>query len=342
MILSLLGAALASAWAAASTPCPVGMLEVRPNVCRHQGLYVDEAHPSGLRQRLIPDKTELAAPRIALGRLLFFDPVLSRHKDMSCATCHDPRRHLTGDRKTKRDAPPLWNVTFKRRFFWDGRAKTPEEQALGPLRDPTEMGLAVGEAAARVSEIPAYRALFLDAFGPVKVDDGLVVSAIADFERTLTSLGSRYDRYAGGDFAAFSDEELKGFNVFRSFVSRCPECHTPPLFTNGQLAVIGAPEKAGDVGQAMLVPSLRNVSRTAPYMHSGAFANLDEVLEFYKNGGGPDVAAAAKLPLHWHMRPLPLEPDEIRAIKTFLLTLDDESRLPEIPAEVPSGLPVLP
>ncbi len=77
-------------------------------------------------------------------------------------------------------------------------------------------------------------------------------------------------------------------------------------------------------------------------MHSGAFANLDEVLAFYKNGGGPEVAAAANLPLHWHMRPLPLEPDEIRAIRTFLLTLDDESRLPEIPAKVPSGLPVLP
>jgi cytochrome c peroxidase len=338
----MIGVALTLALAVTPPPpCPTGMEEVRTGVCRHAGLYVDEANPSGLRQKLTPDKPELDSRRIELGRLLFFDRLLSRDRTLSCASCHDPRQGLSAPRRTVLEAPALWNATFKRRFFWDGRAVTLEEQALGPLREPTEMAMAPGEPAERVKANPEYRELFLQAFGPTEITDELIVAAIADFERTLVSLGSRFDRYAAGDFAAFSAEELKGFNVFRSFVSRCPECHTPPLFTNGQLALIGAPEAGHGTPKPMLVPSLRNVSRTAPYMQSGAFDTLDEVLAFYKRGGGPDVAAKAKLPIHWHMRPLPLTGDELAALKAFLLTLDDESRLPEVPAAVPSGLPVL-
>lgn len=335
---------------AAALACPKGMTAVRENVCRHQSAYVDEVEPSGLKQRLVPDKPLLDARQIELGRLLFFDPVLSKDKNMACATCHDPRRHLTDGQKLskgrsgplKRNAPPLWNLTFKQRYFWDGRARTMEDQALVPLTAEDEMALVPGEAGKRVAAIPGYRAKFQEIHGDLPVTDGLVVQAIADFERSLTSLSSRYDRYAQGDFKALSAEELKGLNVFRSFVSRCPECHTPPLFTNGQLAVIGAPELPGETAQPMLVPSLRNVSQTAPYMHSGAFATLDEVVEFYRIGGGPSVAKAANLPLHWHIRPMPLGPAETKALVAFLKTLDDETLLPEIPKAVPSGLPLLP
>ncbi len=347
----LLVAALAfPAGAAAAAPCPAGMREVRENVCRHQGFYVDAPVSSGLRQRLVPDKPELDARAVELGRLLFFDPLLSQDRNMSCATCHDPRRHLTDGLKVsrgragnlKRNAPPLWNLTFKSRFFWDGRAKTLEHQALIPLTAPDEMAMAPGEAGRRVAEVPEYRERFQELHGDVKITDWLVAEAIADFERTLTSLNSRYDRYAAGDFSALSPEELKGLNVFRSFVSRCPECHTPPLFTNGQLAVIGAPEAHGEVGQEMLVPSLRNVAETPPYMHSGMIATLTDAVEFYRKGGGPDVAKAAGLPLHWHMRPMPLGPAETKAIVAFLETLTDETLLPESPKTVPSGLPLFP
>lgn len=335
---------------AAAVPCPPGMREVRENVCRHQGLYVDAAQSSGLKQVLVPDKPELDARLIELGRLLFFDPLLSQERNMSCATCHDPRRHLTDGKKVsrgrvadlKRNAPPIWNLTFKRRFFWDGRARTIEDQALVPLTAADEMAMGPGEAAARVAGVPEYRERFREVHGDVPLTDGLVAQAIADFERSLTSLDSRYDRYAAGDFAAFSPEELKGLNVFRSFVSRCPECHTPPLFTNGQLAVIGAPEVPGDVAGEVLVPSLRNVAETAPYMHSGAFATLDDVVEFYRTGGGPSVAKAAGFPLHWHMRPMPLGPAETKAIVAFLKTLTDETLLPKAPKTVPSGLPLFP
>jgi cytochrome c peroxidase len=299
---------------------------------------------------LTPDKPALDPESIALGHLLFFDPVLSRDGDLSCAHCHDPRLGLAdgmvisrgrGGKLLQRNAPPVWNMTFKRHFFWDGRVASLEDQALVPMYHQDEFANAPGEAAARVGAIAEYAARFSRVFGKAPLDDRMIAVAISDFQRSLVSLGSRYDRYALGDHAALSPDETEGLNVFRSFVSRCPECHTPPLFSNGQHAVIGAPRGNDPEFAPFLVPSLRNVNRTAPYMHSGGIATLADVLRFYDRGGGRGSLAGEAHRLHWHIRPLGLSDRQKEVVVTFLEALTDESALPKVPQSVPSGLPIL-
>jgi cytochrome c peroxidase len=208
---------------------------------------------------------------------------------------------------------------------------------------------------ASLNRSASYRRLFGEAFpreatGPVT--ERQVQAALAAFQTSLISLNSRYDRYVHGYAAALSPREIAGLNVFRSFVARCSECHTPPLFTNDQIAVIGAPEPAGrpfDVGAeatfgspklkgAFKVPTLRNVARTAPYMHSGAFAELRDAVEFYNKGRGHAVPKDMHLYLHWHITDPQLTAAEIDRVVDFLGALTDEAFLPATPARVPSGL----
>jgi cytochrome c peroxidase len=155
-----------------------------------------------------------------------------------------------------------------------------------------------------------------------------------------------------GYTAALDERELEGLNVFRSFVARCAECHTPPLFTNGEVAVIGAPEPRGRVFDAgaqqtfqaprlrggFKVPTLRNIARTAPYMHSGVFTTLRETIDFYNKGRGNAVPPGEPLYLHWHISSPDLSEREVDRLVDFLQTLTDEAFLPQVPARVPSGL----
>lgn len=178
-------------------------------------------------------------------------------------------------------------------------------------------------------------------------------SALAAFESSLISLNSRYDLYAHGIHSALTPEEIEGMNVFRSFVARCAECHTPPLFTNQQLAVLGVPEPeqrpldpgaqaiSGDATQraAFKVPSLRNVTRTAPYMHAGNFPTLRETVAFYTGGRGHAVPENEQLMIHWHIWNPELADHELDRLVDFLGALTDEGFMPEIPERVPSGLP---
>ena len=202
-----------------------------------------------------------------------------------------------------------------------------------------------------------YRRLFRQAFpgSGDTITEADVYTALAAFQTTLISLNSRYDRYAHGYAAALNEREIAGLNVFRSFVARCAECHTPPLFTNGQVAVIGAPEPAGhpfDVGAektfdaiklrgGFKVPTLRNIALTAPYMHSGAFGTLRETVAFYNKGRGNAVPPGESLYLHWHISSPDLTETELDLLVDFLQTLTDETFRPEIPLRVPSGLPPL-
>jgi cytochrome c peroxidase len=199
-----------------------------------------------------------------------------------------------------------------------------------------------------------YRRLFREAFpgDADAVTERQVYTALTAFETSLVSLNSRYDRYVHGYDAALSEHEIEGLNVFRSFVARCSECHTPPLFTNEQIAVIGMPEPGGrtfDVGaEATLgspklkggfkVPTLRNITSTAPYSHSGAFADLHGAVEFYNKGRGNAVPAGMHLYLHWHISDPKLSDIEVDRIVDFLGALTDETFLPQRPAQVPSGL----
>ena len=199
---------------------------------------------------LPPARDGFSPQQIDLGRYLFFDPLLSGDNSISCASCHHPdlgfsdgrpRSKGIGGAEVRRAAPSLWNVAFQKRLFWDARSATLEEQVTGPLYDSAEMGSEPAVLLAKIGENATYRRLFRDAFpgseGPPTLQQ--LYRAIAAFQVSLISLNSRYDRYAHGSHSALSEQEIEGMNVFRSFVARCAECHTPPLFTNQQIAVIG-------------------------------------------------------------------------------------------------------
>ncbi len=319
----------------------------------------------GLKTGLPPVRDGFTPQQIDLGRLLFFDPALSVNGRIACATCHSPRHGFADARprsqgalgdEVSRNAPSLWNVAFLRRFFWDGRAQSLEEQVQGPLYGRREMATSPARLVAALNAIPEYRRLFAQAFPDAAA--GLraehVYRALAAFESSLISLNSRYDLYAHGISSALTREELEGLNVFRSFVARCAECHTPPLFTNQQIAVIGMPDPAGrpfDAGAGALdgepmrrggfkVPSLRNVALTGPYGHAGQFATLRETVAFYTGGRGHAVPRGEQLRLHWHIWEPKLSDRELDRLVDFLQSLTDESFRPETPRRVPSGRPV--
>ena len=349
--------------------CPPSFKKTEAGVCELRSLYqfYDSLQNKGLggTQTALPEHRDGFTPeQIDLGRYLFFDPALSGDGTVSCASCHQPALGFSdgrgrsvgiGGHTVTRAAPSLWNVAFQKRLFWDARADSLEEQAQGPLYAEDEMGNSPQQLLATLSSNPIYFALFRQAYPLGELDEislGQVYRALAAFQSSLISLNSRYDRYAHGYHAALTDKEIEGMNVFRSFVARCAECHTPPLFTNQQIAVIGAPEPAGlpmDVGaEAILneprlkagfkVPSLRNVARTAPYMHSGGFETLRETVSFYNEGRGHAVPEGVDLHLHWHIWEPNLTDYEIDRVVDFLHTLTDESLTPQIPRRVPSGL----
>lgn len=300
----------------------------------------------------------------ALGRLLFYDPVLSANDDLACASCHQPDLGFSDGRalsqgahgeNLRRNAPSLWNVAYATSLFWDGRASSLEDQMLVPLTAEAEMGANLDEMLDQLRAIPEYQQRFASAFGgddPIETQN--VVAAIAAFERTLISNNSPFDRFAAGDFNALTPAQRRGFNVFRSAQTRCFECHTWPNFTNNTFHVLGVPDadpahpdlgrietvNAAPGERAFLTPSLRNVALSAPYMHDGAFATLEEVIDFYAKGGGPafgvDVAVDDKV------RGFTLTDQQTSDLIAFLYALTDEpADLIAIPDSVPSGLPVI-
>ena len=314
--------------------CPPGF-ELSSGHCELRSLYqmypsLQEAGVGGLKTGLPEWRDGFSPEQTDLGRYLFFDPVLSGDGSVSCASCHHPDQGFADglgqsvgidDSVLPRSAPTLWNVAFLKSFFWDGRASSLEEQMQGPLYDAHEMGSNPQLLLKTLNGIPAYQQLFAQAFPNDFIDSGSQVrldhiyAAITAFQVSLISLNSRYDQYAHGYADALSGPEKEGLNIFRSFVARCAECHTPPLFTNQQLAVIGTPEPEGmpfDAGAQVpmkepsqrggfKVPSLRNIALTAPYMHSGRFASLREAAAFYTGGRGHAVPKGEELKIHWHI-----------------------------------------
>lgn len=354
-----------------SPNCPPGFQKSGQNTCKLHSFYqmyasLENKGVGGLRTGLPDVRDGFSPQQIDLGRLLFFDPLLSGDGSLSCASCHDPDLGfgdgrgrsvgVTGE-EVPRSAPTLWNVAFLKSFFWDARATTLEEQMEGPLYAEYEMGNSPEKLLDALNANSDYRRLFAAAFGN---DPGYMISldqiyhAIAAFETSLISLNSRYDQYAHGYHEALTSKEIEGLNIFRSFVARCAECHTPPLFTNQQIAVLGTPEPKGmprDVGAAATfddpelrgafkVPTLRNITKTGPYMHSGRFETLREAVKFYTGGRGHAVPKGEWLNLHWHIWEPDLKDSELDRLVDFLGTLNDETFRPKVPASVPSGLPV--
>jgi parallel beta-helix repeat protein len=324
----------------------------------------------------VPADNQPSASKAELGRLLYFDPVLSGANDISCATCHHPDLGFADGRglamgkggrgvgpgraggvEIRRGAPSIWNAGYSERQFWDGRAASLEEQARGPITSPDEMDQKPDLLVQELVAIPEYVRLFDAAFGGrggSAVTFENVLRAIATFERTLVSDRSRFDRYVSGDTSALTPAERRGLTLFRSLKTRCFECHGFPTFASADFKVVGVPDlpgRAPDRGRAetgagpayeraFKVPSLRNVGRTAPYMHNGAFRTLDDVLDFYAKGGGRG-AGIVLANQDDKVRAFPLAASEKADIIAFLNALTDESRRPGVPDRVPSGLLVV-
>ena len=349
--------------------CPPSFELVANNRCELRTLYqfytsIQDRGVGGTHTALPPNREGFSPQQIDLGRYLFFDPILSGNRQVACATCHDPTQGFSDGRalslgahgdQADRSAPSLWNTAFLRSFFWDARASSLEQQATGPLYSKIEMDNTPDRLIASLLENEHYPVMFNQAFARRGLSIQTVYTALAAFQTSLISLNSRYDEYAHGNHKALNEQEIAGLNVFRSFVARCAECHTPPLFTNNQIAVIGTPEPNGrelDVGAektfgstklkgGFKVPSLRNIAQTAPYMHSGGFSNLRDVAEFYTKGRGHAVPEGVEMQLHWHIWEPDLQPHELDQIVAFLHTLSDEKFSPKIPSRLPSGLPLV-
>ncbi len=350
-----------------SATCPPGFELMAGNACELRTLYqfygsTQDRGVGGTQTGLPTHRDGFSPQQIDLGRFLFFDPALSGDGTQSCASCHEPDKGFadglalsTGahGRKTSRSSPTLWNSAFLSSFFWDARANTLEEQAEGPLYAEVEMNNTPAQLLQTLNDNPIYQRMFDEAFdGRNGITLDQIYTALTAFQTSLISLNSRYDQYAHGNHDALTAEEIAGFNVFRSFVARCSECHTPPLFTNNQIAVIGAPEPEGvalDVGAEITfnakklkggfkVPTLRNIDLTAPYMHSGVFDNLRDATEFYTKGRGHAVPEGVEMQLHWHIWEPDLTDHELDLIVSFMKTLTDENFKPTTPTAVPSGL----
>jgi cytochrome c peroxidase len=234
--------------------------------------------------------------KIELGRRLFFDRRLSRDGSVACASCHDPDRAYSDSRQIavgafgrrgRRNAPAIINRAYGRMFFWDGRVATLEEQVLKPIEDPNEMDLPVAEASSRVGLAPEEMS-----------------RALATFVRSILSGNSRYDRFVNGDRAALSAEEQAGLQLFRG-KAKCVACHVGPNFTDDRLHNTGIAwrdSRFADVGAGegnFKTATLRDIARTAPYMHDGSVATLEEVVGYYDRGGNRNPHLDAELhPLH--------------------------------------------
>lgn len=280
--------------------------------------------------------------RAELGRKLFFDPILSSDRTISCASCHKPEFAFVDNARVsrgvggatgQRNTPSVMNSLARVSFFWDGRASTLEEQAVFPIENPAEMNLPIAEALERLNADAEYAKAFAALYGGPATAKSLG-RALAAFQKTLETANSPYDRYAQGDDSAMSEAAKRGRHLFID-KANCASCHSGEDFTSDRFENIGLYNGAelNDRGRAEVtgresdagsfkVPSLRNVAVTAPYMHNGMFATLREVIDYY-NEPDKHVRAAknrdAKLD-----EPLGLSEQEIADLEAFMHALTDD------------------
>jgi cytochrome c peroxidase len=298
-------------------------------------------------QVVYPEDNAFSPAREQLGRMLFFDPRLSGSKWISCATCHNPalawgdglpRAIGHGMQQLGRRTPTILNLAWAPALFWDGRAETLEEQALGPVAAAGEMNLDLDEMVARLKQIDGYAPLFAKAYPGEEISAPTVAKAIATFERGIVSAQAPFDRWVAGDEQAISTPAKRGFALFND-KARCSQCHSTWRFTNDSfhdIGIEGTDEGRGvvtpfitETHHAFKTPTLRNVARRAPYMHDGSVATLDAVIEIYDRGG-----IVRRPSLSREITPLRLTPQEKQDLLAFMLTLtseDAEVRVPALP-----------
>ncbi len=293
--------------------------------------------PRGLDAYMpVPDDNPLTDRKVELGRRLFFDRLLSRDNALACATCHDPQRAFTDGRPVAagvlgragtRNAPTLINRGYGRSQFWDGRAPSLEEQVLEPIVNPAELDLTLDEAVGRLARDGGYRSRFTQAFGS-DVNATSLARALASYVRSIVAGNSPLDRYMSGEREALSAQARQGLGIFRG-KGNCTACHVGPTLTDEQFHNTGIAWKDGawrDLGRfavtaneidhgAFKTPTLREIARTAPYMHDGSLATLEQVVEFYDRGGNRNTF------LDRELRPLDLTDHEKQALLAFLRSL---------------------
>ena len=294
--------------------------------------------PMGLERHLpAPSDNPLTPEKIAVGRRLFFDERLSRDGRTSCATCHQPSRHFTDGRllargvfgrEGRRHTPTILNRAYGQSSFWDGRAATLEEQVRVAITGERDLGSPMEDAVARVSRDAHYERAFQTAFG-APVDAVHLTQAIATFVRTRLSANSLFDRFLSGETTALGAVERQGLELFTGR-ARCGRCHAGPLLSDESFHNTGVAWRNGrflDEGRAAITgneddrgafktPTLREIARTAPYMHDGSLARLGDVIEFYDRGG------RANPHLDREIRPLHMSDREKRALIAFLRSLN--------------------
>lgn len=290
--------------------------------------------PAGLDLYMpVPESNPLEADAIARGRELFRDRRLSRDGSRSCASCHNPGRAFSDsrpvaigvfNRRGRRNAPALINRGYGRTFFWDARSTSLEAQVLAPITDPNELDLTLDEASNRVG---------------LPVEE--ISRALASYVRSILSGNSRFDRFVNGDRRALSAEEQRGLQLFRG-TGNCTACHVGPNLSDERIHNTGVAWRAPPAGPsagrglagaeeplavprdpgagngAFKTPTLREIARTAPYMHDGSLRRLEDVIDFYERGGQPNPHLDAEI------RPLKLTPGDKRALVALLRTLSGE------------------
>jgi cytochrome c peroxidase len=284
----------------------------------------------------VPPDNALTAAKVKLGARLFHDRTLSADGSLSCATCHNATRAFADDRPVaigvfsrvgQRGAPTLVNRGYGKVFFWDGRAATLEEQVLAPIENPKELGMTRGEVVARLQRDSTYVAAFREAFD-AGINERDVAKALASYVRTIYSGDAPFDRFAEGKVDALSVTARAGLALFRGRAN-CTACHVGPNFSDekfhntgvawdgrafndvGRAAITGRSEHQG----AFKTPTLREVARTAPYMHDGSILTLEDVIGFYDQGGRANPLLDAEL------RPLHLSTEEKAALRELLHAL---------------------
>lgn len=288
----------------------------------------------------VPDDNPTTVEGVALGRRLFYESALSANGKVSCASCHRQELAFTAGRRfsrgigftaTTRNSMSLVNLLWVRNFFWDGRARGLEEQAATPLTHPDEMGQALCVSAEILQRNEDYRMRFREAFGTDTISGELICKALAQFERTLISADSRYDRYLRGEYLP-SDAEKSGIRLFFEGAGGCGHCHGGPKTYNELYHNNGLDSLPADKGREALtgqlydrgrfrVVSLRNIALTAPYMHDGRFTDLRQVLDHY----GDHIAGSATLSPFLKAGGLGLSETEKNDIIAFLQMLTDST-----------------
>lgn len=279
----------------------------------------------------------LKSETIELGRILFYDPILSLDSTISCGSCHSPFNsfahtdhnlsHGIGDSIGIRNAPPIYNLAWRENFMWDGAVNHLDVQALAPISNPLEMGETLQNVIKKLKRSDIYPELFFQAFGDSTITGERLLKSVSQFQLTLVSANSKYDKVIQGT-ESFTTQEENGYQLFKA---NCNVCHREPLFTNDEFMNNGLPvdtflHDGGRINVTMKpedslkfkVPSLRNLKYTFPYMHDGRFQTLNQVLKHYSDGiiVHDNLSKELKTPMN-------LSANDRIDIISFLLTLND-------------------